>query len=119
VLRRAAQKRIRALRSLQRELVLFAILLILEPMKKSNATSAQKRITRRNFLKSSSTAIVAGAVFGALPVEQIANTSDGENIDSFHPDIANSGRLLTGWEYKRGRCAECGSVWSDWRWPIG
>jgi len=91
---------------------LFAILLILEPMKKSNATSAQKRITRRNFLKSSSTAIVAGADFGALPVEQIANTSDGENIDSFHPDIANSARLLTGWEYKRG---SLGGIWEAGR----
>jgi len=44
-------------------------------VKKLKDSSAQKIVSRRTFLKSTSGAVVGGAVFGALPLEDLANKS--------------------------------------------
>ncbi|HWW77293.1 MAG TPA: glycoside hydrolase family 2 TIM barrel-domain containing protein, partial [Pyrinomonadaceae bacterium] len=62
------------------------------------------RVTRRDFLKTTTAAVVGGAVAGALPSEVLATRAD---------DAKSGGRrLLNGWEYRRGNL---GGVWEAWR----
>src|SRR5882724_4228214 len=78
-----------------------------------------KRVTRRNFLKSSSTALVAGAVLGAAPIEALSSVD--ANLQGTHPaplvpavalEESNKQRLLSGWEHYRGGL---GGAWEVWR----
>jgi beta-galactosidase len=51
-------------------------------------------VTRRDFLKTTSTAVAAGALLGALPAEALATLADDTK--------SGAQRLLDGWEYRRG-----------------
>src|SRR5947209_4763033 len=91
-------------------------------MKEQNPSQSKAQFTRRSFLKSTSTAIVGGAMLGALPIERLAAqavdsaSEAGSNLSqavlSADKSLANSQRLLKGWEYRRGNL---GSVWEAWR----
>jgi beta-galactosidase len=61
-----------------------------------------KRVTRREFLKSTSSAVVGGAVLGKFAVE-----SSAQGIDE--PTVS---RLLSEWEHRRG---SLGGPWEAWR----
>jgi beta-galactosidase len=84
-------------------------------VKKLKDSCAQKGVSRRTFLKSTSTAVAAGVVFHSLPIENFANaagsTSSMEGSLSATP-LANSQRLLTGWDHHRG---SLGGPWEAWR----
>ena len=79
----------------------------------------KKPVSRRTFLKSTTTAMVGGAALHALAVEGLADPRDGSGgqNNSGSPVSASethlaSQRLLTGWEYRRGNL---GGVWEVWR----
>ena len=61
-------------------------------------------MTRRDFLKSASTAVAAGALVNALP-----NAGPRAGTGEAAP---GGGRLLAGWEYRRGNL---GGIWEAWR----
>ena len=70
----------------------------------SNLKFSGVRVTRRDFLKTASAAVVAGAVAGALPSEALATQAgDAKPVGR---------RLREGWEYRRGNL---GGVWEAWR----
>jgi beta-galactosidase len=76
-----------------------------------------KNLTRRRFLKTTSTAFVGGAVLGALPIDGRASAAKVETDTSTRTLQINSNerqkqRLLTGWDYHRG---SLGGVWEVWR----
>jgi beta-galactosidase len=80
-------------------------------MKKS---PSQSRLTRRTFLKSTSTAVV-----GALTLERVAHAeSGGVAAVRTHAQIpqaeikTHNQRLVNGWEYRRG---SLGGPWEAWR----
>jgi beta-galactosidase len=84
-------------------------------MKKSKSPLTKQQVSRRTFLKSTSSAVVGGALFPHLDV----NTSRAEILSA--PQIAQTQpgttpihrhRLLTGWDYRRGGL---GGVWEVWR----
>jgi hypothetical protein len=87
-------------------------------MKKTHTTStaALEPVSRRAFLKSTSTAVVGGAALHALTVEALAISKD-RGVDPYAQIQVpaaklQSQRLLTGWEYRRGNL---GGVWEAWR----
>src|SRR5687768_4428854 len=61
-----------------------------------------KRVTRREFLKSTSTAVVGGAVLNRLSLGETQAGPDGPVVS----------QRLTGWEYRRG---SLGGPWEAWR----
>lgn len=89
-------------------------------MKETNPDSACAQVTRRDFLKTTPTAVAASALFGALPAEASAASPDpGETTSTTAQGrtaastAATGGRrLLNGWEYRRGNL---GGVWEAWR----
>jgi beta-galactosidase len=93
-------------------------------MKEQTLSAPRRRVTRRSFLKATSSAVVGGAVLGALPVESFASAAAGRNAgEAGAPPRqgagparagadANGRRLLDGWEYRRGNL---GGVWEAWR----
>ena len=72
---------------------------------------AKPRLTRRRFLKTTSAAVVGGAVLGSLPLDGIASTL---SLDAWPegPEQNQKKRLLSGWDYHRG---SLGGVWEVWR----
>jgi hypothetical protein len=76
--------------------------------------SAQERVSRRNFLKATSTAVVAGAVFHSLSLENSADAASSNFSSDFSQSRSQpaSQRLLTGWDYHRG---SLGGPWEVWR----
>ena len=89
-------------------------------MKEPKFQQSQEQVSRRTFLKSTSTALIAGVVSYDLQLENaIAERGTGtrsevlENWQSMHePNIARNQRLLTGWEYRQG---SLGGAWEAWR----
>jgi beta-galactosidase len=82
-------------------------------VKKLKESSAQKRVSRRTFLKSTSGAVVGGAVFGALPLEDLANKSFRlAKTPQTVTEPSNTRRLLSGWDHHRG---SLGGPWEAWR----
>src|SRR4030095_873793 len=88
-------------------------------MKKPKSQQSQDQVSRRTFLKSTSTAVIAGAVFYDLQSENvIAGISNGtrsemlENWQSVQEANLRNQRLLTGWEYRQG---SLGGAWEAWR----
>ena len=89
-------------------------------MKKTNSSPRRARVTRRDFLKTTTTAVAAGAVLGALPAEGLAAAIPGGETDAAAaqgwavgaPATPVGQRLLTGWEYRRGNL---GGIWEAWR----
>jgi beta-galactosidase len=82
-------------------------------MKKSPPTKEQ--VSRRAFLKSSSSAVVAGALLRELDKNaSSAEIVSGPLTAQAQPGIklAHSHRLLTGWDCRRGGL---GGVWEVWR----
>ena len=64
-------------------------------------------------MKSTSGAVVGGAVFGALPLEDLANKSfSSAKTQQAITESSNARRLLTGWDYHRG---SLGGPWEAWR----
>ncbi|HEV2834728.1 MAG TPA: glycoside hydrolase family 2 TIM barrel-domain containing protein, partial [Pyrinomonadaceae bacterium] len=61
-----------------------------------------KQVSRRDFLKTTSSAVVGGAMLGGL---SIANAATAE-------DEPSTGRRLSQWEYRRG---SLGGPWEAWR----
>lgn len=88
-------------------------------MKKAHFPPIQEPVSRRTFLKSTSTAIVGGAALHALPLEGLTEEREG-SAAQYHSTSQTSGpetklvsqRLLKGWEYRRGNL---GGVWEVWR----
>ena len=64
-------------------------------------------------MKSTSGAFVGGAVFGALPLEDLANKSFRlAKPPQTGTEASNTRRLLTGWDHHRG---SLGGPWEAWR----
>jgi beta-galactosidase len=61
-----------------------------------------KRVTRREFLKTTSTAVVGGAVFSRISLGETSTTQGGHATS----------RRLSDWEYRRG---SLGGPWEAWR----
>jgi beta-galactosidase len=81
-----------------------------------------KRVSRRAFLKSTSAAVVGGAVISDVPVGNLA-TNGSCNLESETTQLSEvasqsieeptvNRRLTTGWEYRRG---SLGGPWEAWR----
>ena len=89
-------------------------------MKEPKSQQSQDQVSRRTFLKSTSTAVIAGAVFYDLQLENvIAGSGTGtrsemlENWQSVQePNLVRSQRLITGWEHRQG---SLGGAWEAWR----
>lgn len=87
-------------------------------MKESKFSTTEKQITRRSFLKTTSTAVLGGAVLGNMPIEHFNPAGEtGPGLNSLPngeiiPGSVNKQRLLTGWEYRRGNL---GGIWEAWR----
>src|SRR5882762_7274280 len=83
-------------------------------MKKVSSSKAA-RLTRRRFLKTTSTALVGGAVLGSLPLESVVaslpNSESISGLQTIAPDGTKQ-RLLTGWDYHKG---SLGGIWEAWR----
>ena len=75
--------------------------------------SSAKKLTRRRFLKTTSTAFVGSAVLGALPFDGMASSLSGALDDwpQVNPEKQKQ-RLLSGWDHHRG---SLGGVWEVWR----
>jgi beta-galactosidase len=72
-----------------------------------------KGLTRRRFLKTTSTALVSGAVLGSLPLKHVAALPNSENIGLQTSALeATKQRLLDGWDYHKG---SLGGIWEVWR----
>ncbi len=76
-----------------------------------------KKLTRRCFLETTSTAFVGGAVLGALPLDGLASaarveTSTSTGTPQINGKQGQRQRLLTGWDYHRG---SLGGIWEVWR----
>jgi beta-galactosidase len=89
-------------------------------MREPNSKAAGAQVTRRDFLKTTPTAIAASTLFCALPTEGSAAASGTGETASTTAQVrsaasssaAGGQRLLTGWEYRRGNL---GGVWEAWR----
>ena len=88
-------------------------------MTKENRDSSKARLTRRDFLKTTTTAVAAGAVVGALPAEVLPAAMPGDAAQAAAAQGARAAaadpggqRLLAGWEYRRGNL---GGIWEAWR----
>ncbi|HYJ89625.1 MAG TPA: glycoside hydrolase family 2 TIM barrel-domain containing protein [Pyrinomonadaceae bacterium] len=84
-------------------------------MKPSKSPTTEKQVSRRSFLKSTSSAVVAGVLIHQLNV----NASSGDTLTESlaaqaqpATKLVHSQRLLTGWDYRRGGL---GGVWEVWR----
>jgi beta-galactosidase len=82
-------------------------LVVLSGRAKRCSADPMKRVSRRDFLKSTSTAVVGGAVLSSLPIETFAAASEQTAQTQ-----TTSQRLITGWEYRRGGL---GGPWEAWR----
>jgi beta-galactosidase len=83
-------------------------------MKESKPKSSEAELTRRSFLKASSTAVMAGAMLSALP-EGIPFSRNETAVTAgavTDEDWVHSRRLLSDWEYRRGGL---GGPWEAWR----
>ncbi|MEK6283909.1 MAG: glycoside hydrolase family 2 TIM barrel-domain containing protein [Acidobacteriota bacterium] len=84
-------------------------------MKQSKSPTIKNSVSRRNFLKSTSSVVVASALLRDLP-----NNTFGAEISAASSNVQtqpptkrlHSQRLLTGWDYRRG---SLGGVWEVWR----
>src|SRR5688572_29987950 len=74
----------------------------------------KEQVSRRAFLKSTSSTLIAGAMLGDLRVTGSTAGIDGSLTAQAQPEtkLINSRRLLTGWDYRRG---SLGGVWEVWR----
>jgi beta-galactosidase len=75
---------------------------------------AAKKLTRRRFLKTTSTALVGSAVLGSLPRESAAELPNSAQVSTLQitaPDVTKQ-RLLNSWEYHKG---SLGGIWEAWR----
>jgi beta-galactosidase len=83
-------------------------------MKKGKPKSSEAELTRRSFLKASSTAMMAGAMLSALPeaIPLPGNETTITRSAVTGEDLAQSRRLLSDWEYRRGGL---GGPWEAWR----
>jgi beta-galactosidase len=68
-------------------------------------------VTRRSFLKTTSSVVVGGAVLGSLRVDASA-FSESHDLQTQDANGSYSQRLLGGWEHHRGGL---GGVWEAWR----
>lgn len=73
-------------------------------MKQSDSSNSSTGLTRREFLKTTSASVVAGAVVSRFLPEQRAFMASAVT--------ANETRLLTGWEFRKGGL---GGPWELWR----
>lgn len=80
-------------------------------MKKTDPTSRRSQVTRRDFLKTTSAAVFAGAVVGSLPESLTAGVAEGQAAAESGA-VGHGQRLLKGWEYRRGNL---GGPWELWR----
>ncbi len=83
-------------------------------MKEASSLKAAK-LTRRRFLKTTSTALVGGAVLGSLPLESgAAGLLNSDQISGLQTNAleATKQRLLNGWDYHKG---SLGGIWEAWR----
>ena len=91
-------------------------------MKNPQPESSCAQVTRRDFLKTTTTVLAAGAVLGALPAEGLAATLSGVETEAGAAQVTAAAsasgavghglRLLKGWEYRRGNL---GGPWELWR----
>ena len=84
-------------------------------MKKPESSPTKKQVSRRAFLKSTSSAVVAGALLRDLDLNASnAETAPGPLTAQTQPgtELAHSRRLLTGWDYRQG---SLGGAWEVWR----
>jgi beta-galactosidase len=82
-------------------------------MKESKPKSAEVELTRRSFLKASSTAVMAGAMLSALPAAiPFSGNETATTGAATDEDLVHSRRLLGDWEYRRGGL---GGPWEAWR----
>jgi len=82
-------------------------------MKEASSSEAAK-LTRRRFLKTTSTALVGGAVLGSLPLDGVALPNSNKSSGDLQTNAleATKQRLLNGWDYHKG---SIGGVWEAWR----
>ena len=87
-------------------------------MEESKNSTISKPFTRRSFIKTTSSAVLGGAVLSNLPLEVLASVGESEVGSHSLPterslfNDPNRQRLLTGWEYRRGNL---GGTWELWR----
>ena len=83
-------------------------------MDESAPSVKDQKLTRRRFLKTTSTALVGGAVLGSLPLENVTALPSSQNIAGLQTDAleATKQRLLDGWDYRKG---SLGGIWEVWR----
>ena len=67
------------------------------------------KVTRRTFLKATSSAAIAGAILSEVSIDAFAGLAHESNSQNAVPV---SQRLITGWEYRRG---SLGGIWEAWR----
>lgn len=86
-------------------------------MKESKSFSL-RRLTRRNFLKTTSAAIFGGAALGSTPIEYLSASANLKETSAENslpmagdPNLSKQ-RLTTGWEYRKGNL---GGAWEIWR----
>jgi beta-galactosidase len=80
-----------------------------------NKPSPKEHVSRRAFLKSTSSAVVVGALLHDLDMDAAAAEIEAASHmaqSQSATQTAHSHRLLTGWEYRRGGL---GGVWEVWR----
>ncbi len=93
-------------------------------MTKSNESIAQSRVTRRDFLKTTSTVVAGGTILGTIPDNKTFAAQPLSNVTSNTASIPTSSqraddktdthrkRLTDGWKYHKGTL---GGVWEAWR----
>ena len=89
-------------------------------MKEPKFQQSQEQVSRRTFLKSTSTALIAGVVSYDLELDNVITEGSAgtrsevlENWQSVHEaNIPRNQRLLTGWGYRQG---SLGGAWEAWR----
>ena len=79
-------------------------------MKNSNSQQPSQQFTRREFLKTTTAAVVAGALTDRLAGHAVALPNGSPAI--IGQTVSSGGRLLTGWDYRRGNL---GGPWEVWR----
>src|SRR5688500_423954 len=79
---------------------------------RERCSESNHRVTRREFLKAASTALVAGAVLEhSASGAPLSRANDGALAAPKSADL-NSRRLLTGWDYRKGGL---GGPWEAWK----
>jgi len=76
----------------------------------SQQQNSSQRLTRREFLKATTTAIAATTILDGLANEVVAET--GKPNSALEQAASPNQRLLTGWDYRQGNL---GGPWELWR----